>query len=853
MSKKPTITTVSSGFLSAQTINENFEAIRDHFDTLLSLDGSTPNDMEADLDLNDNDVLNGGNGYFSRVFVNGAEVGASSALNVSGFPSRNADNATSLYNSLSDGQSGFMGGLSYTRDSSKTGLNSATNDLGVNGLVPTGAQASSKHFGFVESPADCTTARQAAQTWLNSTDGALVIEKGTYLDSGTTYVLDHASLIKQGDFSGGVNLFNSARTTPLLVVVETDDVSGLDPTLSRVGVSVTNIARGSQHADGITATISNYSDDGQGNTAFYGRGHSDVLANWTAAVHGEVRHGGGTSIALSAECDPFESTGSIYGLVLNNVASGGLAAHPTTGNAKTDNDNMTAAYIQGSINDSALAGWNFGLRFAQHAMDPNGFGVRFEGPMRNLVWSGTGAVSSVADIELGADSANGIVLTGDYAGSALRIPADQKLALESTASNYLQYNSTDTQMEFVSGGNVVFAVDGNGVVGATSYSVDNYGAAGDGTTDDTTAFQSAIDALPAAGGVITLSPNRNYIVTVSSLSAGSKKILWTGGGRVNSGAVWTLPGVQESFDVTLGRVIYNKEDGGILDGSYKDNRRNADYTGGATGQLDFIERWETTVASTVGSSGNRKAEKAGVFTITQNSDHANAVALQLNAFANAQGAVWPLEVSTHSDVVPAQYAHRAAEFAISASGADTNNLRWIVDIVSHSSDSVTYDATDSVHVGVNVNAGTADMDYGVKVYDNTFNAAEIQNAAYYADTTADVFQGYGRGVAGHLKIGSDIGTASTVVSQISGQGENDISDLFTYGQIRFATGSVTDGSESGSIQLVTSTAGALTQKVQVTGDASDPFNLMVAGTLKQVTEGAADSGGAGFKVLRVVN
>ena len=57
MAKKPTVTTITTGYSSSDTLNENFEALRDGFDNTLSLDGSTPNAMEADLDLNGNNII----------------------------------------------------------------------------------------------------------------------------------------------------------------------------------------------------------------------------------------------------------------------------------------------------------------------------------------------------------------------------------------------------------------------------------------------------------------------------------------------------------------------------------------------------------------------------------------------------------------------------------------------------------------------------------------------------------------------------------------------------------------------------------------------------------------------------
>ena len=57
MAKKPTIQTISTGYYSRQALNNNFEELRDAFDNTLSLDGSTPNAMQGDLDLNGNNLI----------------------------------------------------------------------------------------------------------------------------------------------------------------------------------------------------------------------------------------------------------------------------------------------------------------------------------------------------------------------------------------------------------------------------------------------------------------------------------------------------------------------------------------------------------------------------------------------------------------------------------------------------------------------------------------------------------------------------------------------------------------------------------------------------------------------------
>ena len=69
MAKQPTVNIISSGYASQSQLNENFTNIQTAFDNTLSLDGSTPNAMQADLDLNENDLLN-----VRAIYVDGVNV-----------------------------------------------------------------------------------------------------------------------------------------------------------------------------------------------------------------------------------------------------------------------------------------------------------------------------------------------------------------------------------------------------------------------------------------------------------------------------------------------------------------------------------------------------------------------------------------------------------------------------------------------------------------------------------------------------------------------------------------------------------------------------------------------------------
>jgi len=75
MSKKPTIPTLT-GALSSQInqINNSLQDLANAFDNTISRDGSAPNAMEANFDLNSNDILNGKDAYLQNLYLGGSRV-----------------------------------------------------------------------------------------------------------------------------------------------------------------------------------------------------------------------------------------------------------------------------------------------------------------------------------------------------------------------------------------------------------------------------------------------------------------------------------------------------------------------------------------------------------------------------------------------------------------------------------------------------------------------------------------------------------------------------------------------------------------------------------------------------------
>lgn len=76
MAKRPNVNTLTSTASSTYItqLNQNFSNIQAQFDNTLSLDGSIPNAMNADLDLNDFDLINAGTVSADNVVVGGVNL-----------------------------------------------------------------------------------------------------------------------------------------------------------------------------------------------------------------------------------------------------------------------------------------------------------------------------------------------------------------------------------------------------------------------------------------------------------------------------------------------------------------------------------------------------------------------------------------------------------------------------------------------------------------------------------------------------------------------------------------------------------------------------------------------------------
>jgi hypothetical protein len=74
MAKQASLTVITSANNNATTLNSNFNALNAVFLDVLHRDGSAPNTMDADFDMNSQDLLNGKQGSFETLKLNGVLV-----------------------------------------------------------------------------------------------------------------------------------------------------------------------------------------------------------------------------------------------------------------------------------------------------------------------------------------------------------------------------------------------------------------------------------------------------------------------------------------------------------------------------------------------------------------------------------------------------------------------------------------------------------------------------------------------------------------------------------------------------------------------------------------------------------
>lgn len=81
---KLSLNDITSRYGATDALNDNFAAIETALENTLSRDGTLPNEMEGNLDMNGNEVLNAGAIRTQQLFLNGAAVSSSTSFSLAG-------------------------------------------------------------------------------------------------------------------------------------------------------------------------------------------------------------------------------------------------------------------------------------------------------------------------------------------------------------------------------------------------------------------------------------------------------------------------------------------------------------------------------------------------------------------------------------------------------------------------------------------------------------------------------------------------------------------------------------------------------------------------------------------------
>ncbi|ENK1838817.1 hypothetical protein ACOSP8_001388 [Enterobacter hormaechei] len=281
---------------------------------------------------------------------------------------------------------------------------------------------------------------------------AILTPAGTYKVATNTYEVESDALWLSRDFRGGISVVSSARSTPLQITIGTPDEPVNSRIYGRNGINITAVARGGQHADCIRTTLDNRSTDGNGNPCIYAAGLSYSTALWTAALHGETKHGGGTTIAASIEAASYTDQGTFYGIVLNNTSGNAQLNHPTTGRPITTHPLATALYVAGSDLRGDAGMWLRGIRFNSGSLRSGGTVLLDESNSLYGYCSASSSSKSGADIFLAGTAPQGIIIQGTYSsGNGIRLGSGIGIAYEGTGAIKTKYDSSTLRWGLFSG------------------------------------------------------------------------------------------------------------------------------------------------------------------------------------------------------------------------------------------------------------------------------------------------------------------------------------------------------------------------------------------------------------------
>lgn len=234
-------------------------------------------------------------------------------------------------------------------------------------------------------------------------------------------------------------------------------------------------------------------------------------------------------------------------------------------------------------------------------------------------------------------------------------------------------------------------------------SVKDFGAVGDGVTDDLEAFAKAYDAAEAGGRVKV--PAGTF-AGVSGALTGTKFVIWETEGQPAGGGIWSLPGlIEQGF--TSRKITAIQQTTPDSDNKISFNRL-ANHSGGAPG---FVCT-NVTVATTVGAS-NTNFEWGLLSILNNNAATGENCAFYGQGNKLAVGPTWAgvFEATDKTNAADPVAGLLGLEIDVFANGTDANNNRIGIDFVvgqaNRGGSNVACEAYAAVRVNHRNNAGDA--------------------------------------------------------------------------------------------------------------------------------------------------
>jgi len=420
---------------------------------------------------------------------------------------------------------------------------------------------------------------------------------------------------------------------------------------------------------------------------------------------------------------------------------------------------------------------------------------------------------------------------------------------------------------------------------AEAVNVKDFGALGNGSTDDRAAFQAAIDSTTDGRIAVIFVPTGAYVGNMSTLAFGTRTVVW-----------------QEHSNTTYSTA------------QPLGNRTNARYNGDSTrpwfvGKHGFhdnattgltsdrptvrVQRTASHTGGTAGGSANNSALNSEVLITGAIDNYENAIIGSINCqrttiggsvpnFTSVQGISFKHEPSTcgifGANFVARDQTTRASsvsrggligtEIGLTAAGPDDSGLRTILDVIGRGYDN-SIDGASSIAHGINVrpseggtlSAEPMKLDVAINVTEGSLGSVGTGLAVDGGNVGVNLTGTYTTAaietrtaIASVVRFGSTIATPGAPSSRIIFSGNNVAAAKVDYSAMINTVQVNTAGAHTGKLSLNVVAAGTETTAMELSGASSaNPVFLRINSSLKQVTEGAADSGGGGFKVLRVPN